>query len=282
MTVKKSNIGEKKDEFFVITALVSRRLAYPFALLFCRLGVSANAVTIMGGLFWVFSAAAMVLAGWLLATGASVAGYWMLGLSLFSVNFGVILDVADGSVARLTGTSSSGGYFLDFVFHLIFHPMYLCSIGIFLYLVCGWVGYLVIGVLAICSGWGVSFGAKEHVLCEHIAKDSVDLSKFSKDEIYRIYVDSPSTRESTDKKRGFRKLCIVMAKELLLFPGQYTTFSAAILLDILLQHFYNTHYILLKSLFLFIAVFTTLRVPFRIWREYQTLKKYDEIRGKVS
>lgn len=274
--------GEKKDEFFVVTALVSRRLAYPLALLFCRLGWSANCVTIMGGLSWVLSAVAMVLSGWMLGTGCTTGGYWLLGASLALVNLGYILDVADGSVARMTNTSSSGGYFLDYVFHLVFHPMYFCSIGIFLYLIGGEVIYLIVGVLSICSGWGASFSAKEHVLCEHIAKDSVDLSKFSSDERYQIFLDSPGTRQCVEQKRGVKKICLALAKEMLLFPGQYTTFSIVILLDLIMMHYCDLRFVLLQIMFSAIAVVTIVRVPFRIRREYQTLQRYDAIKGGSS
>ena len=282
MADDKKYLGEKKDENFILTALISRRLAYPLALLFCKLGVSPNAITIMGGLFWVCSAAAMVLSGWLLGTEHATSGFLMLGFSLFAVNFGVILDVADGSVARMTGRSSSGGYFLDYVFHLIFHPMYFCSIGMFLYLVSGWVGYLVVGVLSICSGWGVSFSSKEHVLCDHIATKKVDLAKFTDEDLYQVFVDSPKTKQSVEQKRGFVKLCLNLAAELLLFPGQYTTFSLIILADVLLRHYYGLTFILLKIIFMFLAVVTTLRVPFRIRREYKTLQTYDKIKGDKS
>ena len=277
---KGRDIGAKEDEFFLLTKLISRKLAYPFALLFCRLGISANAVTIAGGSLWVLSAAAMVLAGWLLGGSYTNAGYWMLGFSLLAVNLGVILDVADGSVARMSNTSSTAGYFLDFVFHLIFHPMYFCAIGIFLYLTCGQVVWLVLGVLSICSGWGVSFGSKEHVLCEDIAKNRVDLSKFSSAERYRIYVDSPATRQTVEQKRGLKKSAVILATELLLFPGQYTTFSFVVLADVALGHFFDIHYILLRVLFALMAVVTLSRVPFRIQREYKTLLEYDKIRKR--
>ena len=282
MTSKTTSKGEKKDEFFVITALVSRRLAYPLAVMFCRLGWSANCVTIIGGVCWVISAVAMVLAGWLLGLDHAVAGYWMLGTSLVLVNLGYILDVADGSVARMTNTSSSGGYFLDYVFHLIFHPMFFCSIGIFLFLINGWVIYLIIGLLSICSGWGASFSAKEHVLCDHIANGHVDLSKFRDKDRYEIFVDSPTTRQTVEHKRGIKSVCVALAKEMLLFPGQYTTFSIVIIFDLILMKFCDVSYIALQIMFCAIAVVTIIRVPFRIKREYGTLQRYDDIKGDHS
>lgn len=281
MTDQLVNKGEKKDEFFLLTALISRRLVYPVALMFCKLGVSANAVTIMGGVLWVLSSSVLLIAGWLLSQDYILFGYVLLLLSLLMVNLGYILDVADGSIARIKGTSSSGGHFLDYVFHLLFHPMYFCSIGIFLYLITGWVFYLVIGVLAICSGWGVSFCAKEHVLCEQIAKNAFEPSKLTKDERYQIYIDSMATRQSVKKKTGL-KVYITLIKEILLFPGQYTFISVVIFADLFLIRYFGSGFILLQVAFTSIALVTISCVPLRIKREYQTLQKYDQIRRKQS
>ena len=68
-------------------------------------------------------------------------------------------------------------------------------------------------------------------------------------------------------------------KELLLFPGQYTTFSVVILADIVLMRFFDLQFVLLQILFCAIAIITLVRGPFRIRREYQTLQNYDKIRG---
>lgn len=273
-----SGKGEKPDEFFLLTALVSRRLAYPFAAVFCKLGVSADFVTILGGLSWVMSAVLMVLSGWLLGMDVTVQGHTLLVLSMVLVNLGYILDVADGSVARMTGTSSSRGYFLDYVFHLIFHPMYFCSVGIFLYLITGSVPYLVIGVLSICSGWGASFSAKEHVLCEAIAKGELNPSSLTDEQRYRILIDSESTKQAVSRKRGVG-FCIALFKELIFFPGQYSLISALIVLDLVLSGIWNVHFVLLQSAFVAIGLFSIIRVPFRVRREYETLKLLDQIRS---
>ncbi len=269
--------GEKEDEFFLITSLVSRRLAYPVAVLFCRLGVSANAVTILGGVLWVASAVVMVASGWMLRQGPAPTGYALLLLSLAMVNVGYILDVADGSIARMTNTATTSGHFLDYVFHLIFHPMFFCSVGIFLHLAVGSVSYLILGVLSICAGWGVSFSAKEHVLCATIAKNDLDPSRLTDQQRYRIFVDSQTTRRSIAQKRGI-EFYTSLAKELFLFPGQYTFISIVILVDLLLLHICHMHFVLLRISFVGIAGLSIVRVPFRVRREFQTMKIYDQIR----
>ena len=109
--------SRKPDEPALVTALFSRRLAEPFARLAVRLGISADAVTVAGGLCWMASLPLAPLAGWMGSPGlwAACATLWCLGYWL---------DVVDGSVARLTGTSSRAGFFLDCVFHLLFKLNY--------------------------------------------------------------------------------------------------------------------------------------------------------------
>ena len=117
------NSSRKPDEPALVTALFSRRLAEPFARLAVRLGISADAVTVAGGLCWMASLPLAPLAGWMGSPGlwAACATLWCLGYWL---------DVVDGSVARLTGTSSRAGFFLDCVFHLLFKPAFLFSVGL--------------------------------------------------------------------------------------------------------------------------------------------------------
>lgn len=123
--------AKKPDEPALVTALFSRRLAQPIAALAVKCGVPANAVTILGGLCWVVSLPLAPLAGWCLGTevapGAGVV-LWLACCILW--NAGYILDVADGSVARMTHTSSRAGFFLDYVFHLLFKPAFLASVGL--------------------------------------------------------------------------------------------------------------------------------------------------------
>lgn len=72
----------------------------PVAKLFVRIGVSADAVTITG------TVAGVALALWLFPTDHLTAGALSLGAL-------VLFDSLDGQIARLTGTSSRWGAFLD-------------------------------------------------------------------------------------------------------------------------------------------------------------------------
>ena len=79
--------------------LLSSRVEQPVARLLARLGLSPNAITLLG-MFGAVVAGILASQGWLLAAGAAtlIAG---------------VLDLFDGSVARLTGTKSKFGALLD-------------------------------------------------------------------------------------------------------------------------------------------------------------------------
>lgn len=166
--------SRKPDEPALVTALFSRRLAEPFARLAVRLGISADAVTVAGGLCWMLSLPLAPLAGRLRspALWAACAALWCLGYWL---------DVVDGSVARLTGTSSRAGFFLDCVFHLLFKPAFLFSVGLGAALGCGaflgcdetfvpaGIALLVLSVLSLPANGAAATSAAELALCEEVA-----------------------------------------------------------------------------------------------------------------
>ena len=79
-----------------------RGLAEPIGLAFARVGLSPNALTVIG---FVIACVAAVAAG---------AQLWLL--AGFLVIFGGIFDMFDGMVARATGKVSKAGAFLDSVF----------------------------------------------------------------------------------------------------------------------------------------------------------------------
>ena len=56
--------SRKPDEPALVTELFSRRLAEPFARLAVRLGISADAITVAGGLCWMISLPLAPLAGY--------------------------------------------------------------------------------------------------------------------------------------------------------------------------------------------------------------------------
>ena len=95
----------------------NRKLAYPVAVLFARMGVHPNTVSILGML-----------------TGVA-AGYFFQFQAREQVVWGVVLlvtctiiDNADGMVARMTGRSSDFGYILDGICdNCVFISIYLWS-----------------------------------------------------------------------------------------------------------------------------------------------------------
>lgn len=160
--------SRKPDEPALVTALFSRRLAEPFARLAVRLGISADAVTVAGGLCWMLSLPLAPLAGWLRSPWlwAACAALWCLGYWL---------DVVDGSVARLTGTSSRAGFFLDCVFHLLFKPAFLFSVGLGVLIgsndPLGLSGAVLaaLAVLSLPANGAAPTSAAELALCEEVA-----------------------------------------------------------------------------------------------------------------
>jgi|GEM_PF-2116905 len=268
--------SKKPDEFFLITHFITRRLAYPLARLFQRIGLSPNAVTVIGGLTWVSSVITALLAGWYWQKGNVPAAWVWLLLTAVLWNTGFILDVADGSLARMTDTACPSGFFLDFYFHLFFHPMFLCSIGVFLYLAGSGFVFLLLGVLSICCNWGVSFSAKEHVLCEDIAKGRFSPDRLPAAERYAIYIDSLKTKTPVVAKyRGWR-LLRTLAEEIVTFPGQFTLFGIVVLADFLLFLRWKHDFVLLKPTFLIVTVVMLARTPFRLRREFRTMRRYQE------
>ena len=269
--------SRKPDEFFLITHFLSRRLAYPLALLFRRLGFSANAVSILGGLCWVASVPLIILAGWLLRSGPARWGWAALLGAALLWNAGYILDVADGSLARMTDSASASGFYLDFSFHLLFNTMYLASLGIFLYMLTCNPLYAVLAALSPCCNWGLSFAAKEHVLCEDIAKGRYRAGRLPPEEEGRIFIDSVKTKQTIGEKRGALRTLRHLAEELICFPGQFTLFGFVVLGDLALRRLLPRPLLLLKFAFVAVTGAMLLRVPFRLRREFRTLRRYDEL-----
>lgn len=272
--------SKKPDEFFLITHYVSRRMAYPLALLCRRAGLSANAITVMGGLSWVASVATILLAGWLMRSGATGWGWAALLLTAALWNAGYILDVVDGSLARMTESTSRAGYYLDFSFHLVFNSMFLSSVGIFLYMITSAPLYAILAALSPCCNWGLSFSAKEHVLCEDIALNKYSPDDMTGEERYAIYIDSPKTKAVVAEKTGALSTLRHITSELFCFPGQFTLFSLVLAADLLLRPWQQDRLILLKTFFVLVTLVLLFRVPFRLRREFDTMRRYDALAGR--
>ena len=225
--------SRKPDEPALVTALFSRRLAEPFARLAVRLGISADAVTVAGGLCWMVSLPLAPLAGWLRSPWlwAACAALWCLGYWL---------DVVDGSVARLTGTSSRAGFFLDCVFHLLFKPAFLFSVGLGLALqetsTEGLSADLLLFVLAVLSlpanGAAPSYAA-ELALCEEVALGRLRPDGAARPALWLGAADVADT--AAEKRRTPLRAAKTLAQETLSYYLQAPFFALLVCADLALR-----------------------------------------------
>ena len=101
------------------SALIYRPISFQVTPILIRLSVSATAVTIFSLLLGL-SLPFLVLAGgrYAFAIVAVLATVW------------VILDCVDGNIARVTGSASRLGHYLDFVTDVMFRASFYCAIGL--------------------------------------------------------------------------------------------------------------------------------------------------------
>lgn len=269
----------KPDEQALITNLFARRLAHPLALAAHACGLSANTVTILGGLCWVLSTPVVVIAGSLSASQNTPAGMlcWFLAGCLW--NLGYVLDIADGSLARMTGSASRRGFFLDYVFHLLFKPAFLASIGIALALMHeNNLLLLLLAILSIPANWSASSSAAEHVLCEETGKQHLpplpgptDPAQASRPSGKSLWLGLSDISEPVSvKKRSLASAIRTILTEILSYYGQFTFFSLTVLADLLLA-FLNApvpRFPCTTLSFILLTLFFLSRVPFRVARDY--------------
>jgi len=267
----------KPGENALTTELIGRRIAYPFAVFAQKRGISANTVTVVAGMCWMVSLPLPFLAGIAYEYaryGLSMSLWFLAG---FLWNAGYILDMADGSLARMTGTVSKRGYYLDHVFHLLFKPAFIASIGLGLCFMCqgSWPGPVIIGLLAIASisaNWSATQNAVEHVLCETVGKGeatpSLDENGFRK-----LWLGTNEINDTAaDKRLTPSRLLKSIVLEVFSYYGQFTFFSVTVLVDILRFYIFtekNGSFHLTKLAFVFIVAVLFIRLPFRVYREYK-------------
>lgn len=132
--IKNSRKG--RHAFSLWTQWILRPIS-PYAAWLCiKLGMSANQVTIFGGIIGTTGCV-------LLAFG----GYQMIITGAFLILLYRFLDSTDGSIARVTGTASNYGYFLDVIIDSIIYGLIPLSVGFGLYFKTGIWLYLFIGGL---------------------------------------------------------------------------------------------------------------------------------------
>jgi len=224
--------SRKPDEPALVTALFSRRLAEPFARLAVRLGISADAVTVAGGLCWMVSLPLAPLAGWLRSPWlwAACAALWCLGYWL---------DVVDGSVARLTGTSSRAGFFLDCVFHLLFKPAFLFSVGLGVLIgsndPLGLSGAVLaaLAVLSLPANGAAATSAAELALCEEVALGRLRPDGAARPALWLGAADVADT--AAVKRRTPLRAAKTLAQETLSYYLQAPFFALLVCADLVLH-----------------------------------------------
>ena len=270
----------KPDEPAVITELVGRRLAHPFAVLAFKLGLSPNAVTVLAGLCWVASTPLAVFAGWLVGGGRRDAGLAVWFLCGFLWNAGYVLDLADGSLARMTGRASRRGFYLDYVFHLLFKPAFLASIGVGLFLAHGGgLGWLLLAVLSIPANWSASASAVEHVLCEEFGKGRLKPGAGDPSAFRALWLGVTEMNAAASRKRASALGTLRnLALEVFSYYGQFTFFSVAVLADVLLARAVAFSMPVTSACFAAMTAAMAVRTPLRVLREYRRIAASDRVR----
>lgn len=281
---------KKPDERALVTALFARRLAHPLVVAADALGLSANAVTVLGGLCWMVSLPLAVFAG-----RAGSLPLWFACGALW--NAGYLLDVADGSLARLHGASSRAGFYLDYVFHLLFKPAFLASVGIALALANGGSpALLVLAALSVPANWSASSSAAEHVLCEEIGRGRLGVSGTPR---FLWFGLTDIADSAADKAASPWRRAKTLAAETVSYYLQAPFFSFAVLADILLggsaalpggacgravSAFLGAggSVAMPCTLFCFCALSAVFiaRIPFRVARDYRRFTDFDRIQRR--
>jgi len=141
-----ATLAEIKDSRreYGVSSLWTRWILQPIspyvAWLCIKLGISANQVTIFGGIIGTTGCI-------LLAFGS----YQMIIAGAFLILLYRFIDETDGSIARVTETASNYGYFLDEIIDSTIYGLIPLSVGLGLYFKTGTWLYLFIGGLCTFS-----------------------------------------------------------------------------------------------------------------------------------
>lgn len=275
----------KLDECALITSLIARRIVMPLVKVAVKLGLSANAVTVLGGLSWVISLFTIVAAAQLFVLEHHIYSSLLLFYTAFLWVWGYLLDVVDGSLSRYYKTSSSRGFYLDYVFHLLFKPGFVVSIGIALSVLNQSNTWLYFAILALAANWTSAESSSEHVLCEEIGKGRLNPSELSEEERYKIFLGTTDIKASADeKKKSFFKMIYTLIKEILNYYGQSVFFALVAIIDILIMAFcymfkdggpFIWNWKLLTWCYFILFSILIMRIPFRIYREYKRIALLD-------
>jgi hypothetical protein len=151
--------GREKEVLSLYDRLIARVLAPPVAWLALKLGLSADAVTLLSVLAALASAVC-------LAQGSSCGGLWAALLLQFSY----LLDCADGDVARARGTASLDGYLRDTMRHQLLNPLVFAGLTLHVFTrhPCYWV--VLAGLLAAVLSTRIVGDLEDRVTLEGLLK----------------------------------------------------------------------------------------------------------------
>lgn len=260
----------KANENFLIMKYFGRPIALPFVYLFHRLNLKPNQITLMGGFCWLIG-----LLCFLIPQDTSTK---LIPVSALTLALGGILDIADGGVARLRKETSMSGAYLDYVLHFVFNPLLPICIGFFLFREWMHIWPILLGVAAIPGSWGFSQSAKQHIILKNRAIATNACTTFEEAEYNKWFFDKSTVRNPITRKPTLSTVLKKLPAEFF-FPGNFFTFPGAIALDLILAQFgISTPSPCLTVLFIFYSATLALSVPFRMKREFQTLKQKDESR----
>lgn len=280
----------KTDECALITSLVARRIVMPLVRLANFLGLSPNTVTVLGGVSWVISLFTIVAAAELFALKHHIFSGMLLLLTAFLWVWGYLLDVVDGSLARYHRISSRRGFYLDYVFHLLFKPGFVISIGIALSILNSSHSWLYFAILALAANWTSAESSSEHVLCEEIGKGRLNPANLSEENRTKVFLGITDIKASAEeKKSSFFKMSYTLLKEVLNYYGQSVFFALVAIVDLLIMIFcymfkdggpYVWNWKLMTWSYFILFCILIVRLPFRIYREYKRIALLDKDENK--
>jgi len=261
--------AKKSVELHLLVEYLFRPIATPISKGCVHAGITANAVTIMGGALW-FCSIPMLLVGADVYSAHIALGAALVGTAAFLWVFGFLLDVVDGGVARLTNTSGLAGSYLDLCFHLLFNPLFLSALGCFLYIVDPLhVIVPILGVLGSSGNWGPTVAALEQVTIANAAANK----RTSKDEcLINLVAIRGHEREAGARRRGVVRQ---LSEEIMYFPGQFVLFFASIISDLFLPKIMGLEFPITLCLFLISCIILILSLPFRMYREFCFAKRLE-------
>lgn len=275
----------KTDECALITSLVSRRVVMPLVKIAKDLDLSANAVTLLGGLSWFISLFTIVASAQLFVDKHHIYSGLLLLFTAILWVWGYLLDVVDGSLARLNKTACRRGFYLDYVFHLIFKPGFVVSIGVALSVLTQSSWWLYFAIFALAANWTSAESTSEHVICEEIGKGRLNPSDLPEETRRRVFLGTTDIKASAEnKKTDAKTMCITLGKEILNYYGQPVFFALLAIIDVIILAFcwmfaeggpfvWKWHFVSYSYLILFCVLL--IRLPYRIYREYNRIALLD-------